>query len=260
MNQSAEERQENKEQNNIEQNNIEQNKAAKWSKRKKRAVVSVILALTAVVVVPVIAWFYYQRSMQTMTKINLPYALQIGAGKAYDIRQLELNNIDVTQSGHKDVVFCVFGRQSETYRLQLAHTTNIGFTYEIYPAKKTRESGLEETASYLGDKFYFNPGAPVEGSYLNQNSESGYANGSLHGKTYDSYPTSTVQKSAEPLYWQNKTDGKQLTLPAQVDDTGYYINYYVLRISWGNTIQNNKETDMIYLMAEATGSSEGSEN
>lgn len=260
MNQSAEERQENKEQNNIEQNNIEQNKAAKWSKRKKGAVASVILALTAVAVVPVIAWFYYQRSMQTMTKINLPYALQIGEGKANDITQLELNNIDVTQSDHKDVVFCVFGRQSETYRLQLAHTTNIGFTYEIYPAKTKQESGLKETASYLGDKFYFNPGAPVDGSYLNQNQnpESGYANNPLHSKTYGNY--SNVQRSAEPLYWQNKTDGKQLTLPTQVDDTGYYINYYVLRISWGNTIQNNKETDMIYLMAEATGSSEGSEN
>ena len=34
---------------------------------------------------------------------------------------------------------------------------------------------------------------------------------------------------------------------------GYYINYYVLRVSWGESLVNNKETDMVYLMVETSG-------
>ena len=33
------------------------------------------------------------------------------------------------------------------------------------------------------------------------------------------------------------------------DDTGYYVNYYILHISWDENVKNNKETDMIYIMA-----------
>lgn len=223
-----------------------QNKTGKWLSRKKQAVGAVIFALIAVVVVPVLAWLYYQRSMQTITKINEPYALRIGAGYTQDIEQLELSNIDVSgDEKKKDVVFCVYSVHPEVqFHLQLAHTTNIGFTYTIYPASKVESGGIP----YLGNN-YLCGSTSIPGSYLNIDDNTHHATNTYHGLTYGNY--GYVQDYAEPLYWKT---AEELSLPSAPDDsTGYYINYYVLRISWDNTVQNNKETDMVYLMAEATG-------
>ena len=104
-----------------------------WSARKKHAILAVIAAALALLVIPVFAWLYMQRSMETITKVNMPYALLIGAGDAKPIQQLELSNIDVSGTQkYKDVVFCVYSeKQSKSNYLQLAHTTNIGFEYEM---------------------------------------------------------------------------------------------------------------------------------
>ena len=55
-----------------------------------------------------------------------------------------------------------------------------------------------------------------------------------------------MQQSAEPLYWRSD---KQETLPVEANANALYVNYYILHISWDDTVQNNKETDIIYLMA-----------
>ena len=96
-------------------------------KQKNRAVFAAVLAALALLAVPVLAWLYMQRSMETITKINMPNALLIGAGDAKPIQQLELGNIDVSEtSSYKDVVFCVYSEKPGIkYYLQLAHTTNI---------------------------------------------------------------------------------------------------------------------------------------
>ncbi|MFR7901174.1 MAG: hypothetical protein ACLU6Y_16115 [Ruminococcus sp.] len=81
------------------------------------------------------------------------------------IQQLELGNIDVSETDRfKDVVFCVYSEKSGlSYYLQLAHTTNIGFNYEIYKAKLSQAGEL----SYLGQKY--NKGDRLKGDYLNKN-------------------------------------------------------------------------------------------
>ena len=98
-------------------------------KHKNRAVFAAVLAALALLAVPVLAWLYMQRSMETITKINMPNALLIGAGDAKPIQQLELGNIDASETNKsKDVVFCVYSEKPGlSYYLQLAHTTNIGF-------------------------------------------------------------------------------------------------------------------------------------
>lgn len=90
-----------------------------WSARKKRAILVVIAAALALLVIPVFAWLYMQRSMETITKVNMPYALLIGAGDAKPIQQLELSNIDVSGTQkYKDVVFCVYSEKpSKSYYL-----------------------------------------------------------------------------------------------------------------------------------------------
>ena len=216
-----------------------------WSARKKRAILAVIAAALALLVIPVFAWLYMQRSMETITKVNMPYALLIGAGDAKPIQQLELSNIDVSGTQkYKDVVFCVYSEKpSKSYYLQLAHTTNIGFKYEIYKASRpAADASTEDVVSYLGKQYI--KGDKLVGSYLNKDESSGNATNKYHEITYGKYDK--VQKSAEPLYWKTTS---QETLPKEKDDTTYYVNYYILHISWDENVQNNKETDMIYLMA-----------
>lgn len=216
-----------------------------WSARKKRAILAVIATAFALLVIPVFAWLYMQRSMETITKVNMPYALLIGAGDAKTIQQLELSNIDVSGAQkYKDVVFCVYSEKpEEKYYLQLAHTTNIGFKYEIYKASRPATyASAGDVVSYLGKQYI--KGEQLAGSYLNKDENSDNATNTYHNITYGEYKN--VQKSAEPLYWKTTS---QETLPKEKDDTTYYVNYYILHISWDENVQNNKETDMIYLMA-----------
>ena len=210
----------------------------KLSRRKKKAVLAVAAAALALLVLPVMAWLYMQRSMETITKINMP-ALFIGAGDAKPIQELELSNIDVSaEQKYKDIVFCVYSTKSGLdYDIQLAHTTNIGFTYTIYKASLSSSNG---DVSYLNGQY--KKGNELKGSYLNKG-DNGYANSTYHETTYNAY--SNVQAAAEPLY--GRTTNKE-TLPDSVYN-GNYINYYILHISWDETVQDNKETDMVYLMA-----------
>ena len=222
-----------------QQDRMEENNTKSLSQRKKRGVQAVIIAAAALITIPVLAWLFMQRSMETMTQINMPYALRIGAGDMKPVQQLELSNIDVSgEQKSKDVVFCVYSKESKVYHLELAHTTNIGFQYTIYKASISDEGKI----NYLGRQYQ--RGDSLVGKYLNKETDSKYATKDYHERTYGTY--NKVQASAEPLYWI--TD-KQESLPADKDETGYYVNYYILHISWDETVQNNKETDMVYLMA-----------
>ena len=136
------------------------------SRRRSRVVFAVIVSAAVLLTIPVFAWLYRQRSMETVTKVNMPYALFIGAGDAKPVQQLELSNIDVSgEQKSKDVVFCVYSKKPGTrYYLQLAHTTNIGFRYEI----ETAELSDSGEISYLGKQY--RRGAALTGSYLNRGS------------------------------------------------------------------------------------------
>ena len=234
--------------NHTKEETTQQNRGQKSSGRKKKVIAAGIVSLCVLLAVPVLAWLYYRRSMETVAKINEPVALEIRAGDNQDIKQLELSNIDVTTDHYKEYVFCVVGHKPNMqYDLQLAHTTNIGFTYTIYSAKKV-DISTDSTISYLGNYYEYSNEKPVDGRYLNEKSQDPpLANGICHDTTYKSY--SYVQENAEPLYWKTDT---RLTLPIETGtDDGKYINYYVLKISWTGDVQNTKETDMIYLMAKA---------
>ncbi len=54
-------------------------------------------------------------------------ALLIGAGDAKPIQQLGAEQYWRSRQKYKGVVFCVYSTGT-TYHLQLAHTTNIGFS------------------------------------------------------------------------------------------------------------------------------------
>lgn len=232
MSQAAEEQQEHR----------KQKKDWKQERRKRRAIWAVVSAALVLLAVPVLAWLYMQRSMETITEIKKPEILSIKAGDMQDIEKLELGTIDVSgDQKSKDVVFCVYSAEAgKSYYLQLAHTTNIGFTYSIYKSSSPIEGG---NITYLGKQYQ--QGDLLSGGYLNLADDGKHATNAYHETTYEKYDH--VQQAAEPLYW--KSNGQE-TLPNKEDANGeFYVNYYILHISWDETVQNNKETDMIYLMA-----------
>lgn len=232
MSQSAEEQQEHR----------KQKKDWKQERRKRWAIWAVVSAALVFLAVPVLAWLYMQRSMETITKIKKPEILSIKAGDMQDIEQLELGTIDVSgDQRSKDVVFCVYSAEAgKSYYLQLAHTTNIGFTYSIYKASAPNEGS---DITYLGKQY--KKGDLLPGRYLNRDDDGKHATKDYHATTYGKYDK--VQQAAEPLYW--KSDARETLPDTKNANEDFYVNYYILHISWDETVQNNKETDMIYLMA-----------
>lgn len=217
--------------------------------QKRQAILAAVLTVLLLISIPVFAWLYYQRNMETVAMIKVPMALRIGEGDRNAIEALDLSKIDVTdENKHKDVVFCVYGKQSLKYNIQLAHTSNIGFTYTIYPATKDN-SGNVIVKDQEGNEYSINTGYPLAGGYFNQDKNSKIANSDKHAVTYPDYDSGYVQKNAEPLYWKTTTEQYLSQL-----SHGWYVDYYVLRVSWADSpnIRNDKETDMIYLMAEST--------
>lgn len=160
---------------------------------------------------------------------------------------LEMADIDVENGSYKDFVFGIGGADVQQYQIQLAHTTNIPFEYEIYRAKSVSETEKStEAVVYVSDSdgtFYYDKSgdSPISGKYLNRDGTEILANSTLHEKSYDSY--GNVQKNAEALYWQSDT----LTV---IDNKDPFCDYFIIRVKWNDKVQNNKETDMVYLTVQ----------
>lgn len=216
-------------------------------KKKLQLVIAVSLSVVLLVALPVYAWFTHKRSIALTTKINAPTQLYITAGNKESVANLEMADIDVENGSYKDFVFGIGGTDVQNYQIQLAHTTNIPFEYEIYRAKSVQEADKDDdTVVYVSNEvnktFYYNiDGDKISGNYLNQNGSEILANSTLHEKSYDSY--SNVQKDAEALYWQSSD--------LSVTDTeDPFCDYFIIRVKWNDKVQNNKETDMVYLTVQ----------
>lgn len=223
-------------------------KFRKLEKNKKRQlVIAVSISVVLLVALPVYAWFTHKRSIALTTKINAPTQLYITAGNKESVANLEMADIDVENGSYKDFVFGIGGTDVQNYQIQLAHTTNIPFEYEIYRAKSVQEADKDDdTVVYVSNEvnktFYYNiDGDKISGNYLNQNGSEILANNTLHEKSYDSY--GNVQKNAEALYWQS--------VDLSVTDTeDPFCDYFIIRVKWNKNVQNNKETDMVYLTVQ----------
>lgn len=223
-------------------------KFRKMEKKKKRQlVIAVSLSVVLLVALPVYAWFTHRRSIALTTKINAPTQLYITAGNKESVANLEMADIDVENGSYKDFVFGIGGTDVQTYQIQLAHTTNIPFEYEIYRAKSVSETEKSaEAVVYVSDSdgtFYYDKAenTPISGKYINRDGTEILANSTLHEKSYDTY--SNVQKNAEALYWQS--------IDLSVTDTeDPFCDYFIIRVKWNDKVQNNKETDMVYLTVQ----------
>ena len=130
-----------------------------WSemqtKQRVEAVIASILTLILLTVVPVYAWFAYSNTLQTMTKLKEPDSLDIRAGGEPDVIQnFELKDIDLksiydTSSPKRYVFSVITGDPSLHYDIQIAHTTNIPFTYSLYRATKIASLEGDEPSEEL---------------------------------------------------------------------------------------------------------------
>lgn len=215
--------------------------------KKLLPIAAVSLIVIMITSVTAYSWFTSQRRLDTITRINSPTALVIGAGAKEDSANIDMGGINVTDEARKkDFVFCVYSDESvESYKLQLAHTTNIDFSYTIYKASEI-SNNTDGVVVYTDESdvshYYIKDGAALAGGYLNLNTDGKTANDSLHDESYGSYRN--VQKNAEPLYWQTSS----VIQPTNNSGSGF-LDYYILEVSWEENVSNNKETDIVYLTA-----------
>ena len=279
-------------------------KFKKLNKRQRTEFIAAS-ALSAVFLIslPTYAWFASSKNLETITKIRQPGNIIIRSGKsiredeADPIVNFEMKDIDIeaiaTSGKPQRFVFSVYpGDSSFTfpYNLQIAHTTNIPFTYKIYKADApdttgwTDEQKAELTAykainggntKYYQIVPYSNSSNEIPMTVLNPDDSSTFGKTALNGdevvhgqetvtdpikcysQTYDEGDTPDVY--AVPIYMQTAEplDPKSLE-DSEVDRYDYYIlelgwdsSASSINSSWGEA-SNNEETDIIYITAESS--------
>ena len=240
-------------------------------KRKPKIIyVVLLLCLLGVAAGLTYAWFRQSYSLSTVAKIKASVRLDLAAGNGEDASRFQIGTVDttgdsVTSKDYKDYVIAVKKDKPTNYILQIGHTTNIPFTYTLYKAGNGTEN--DNNVVYVGEKetFYYKKGAVVNGKYLNKNkipNDQILADdtGTYHTQTYGDY--STIQKNAEPLYWQSNDP----TLGSGTDP----VDYYILTVSWAKRPAGqqedktndkykyiddieDKETDIVYISVSAKG-------
>ncbi len=225
--------------------------------KRKRTIMGMVLGLLILLgIVGSFAWFSTARHIKSLTYVGKPSELIISEGNRTDTTAINVGQIDVTEkAGQQDFVFSVHGNvKSDSFRydIQLVHTTNLPFRYEIHQASQDSTGSIiyynEDTKEKINFKKAHNK---LDGEYLNETrGDSQYEDTIAYSGT-----NPNVHTDAYPKYWLNKTS-------IQPKDTavGYeFRDYYVLTISW-DKVENSseedyktnidKETDMIYLLAE----------
>ena len=237
-------------------------------KRLKVVEMLLMIALLLLGTTSIYGWLVNDTHVDAIAKTSNPTAIFIGAGYQEDIMYLDLSDIDVKLANsyeendmkyfYKDYVFCIKGLNVDTYKLQLAYTTNNQFVYEIYPAYESdnaNETNVKGKVVYTThttttiNKYYYVANSTSRLSLTGYKNAKTVESKTL-GKTDDSYYTQTygtynnVQENAVPIYWQSES------LEGSTYDTAEFCNYYFLRVSWTGDKSNNKETDIIYITAK----------
>lgn len=220
-----------------------ENKNRLFWKNPRFLVIALVVAILLMAAVGTMAWIRYIRSQQTVTLVHVSDYYLVGPDGGSNTTALNLGSIDVShQSGSKLYAFGVKSNQ-ESYRFQLAYTTNIPFTYKIHRAIMASASTNSYTSLHqeAGYTFYYDTAA-LSGTFLNKEENLRTANDSRHNITFGSSDVKT-QKYAEPVYWQSD-DVDRL-------DSVNITDYFVMEVTWSRPLPNDKETDMIYLTVGA---------
>lgn len=173
------------------------------------------------------AWLAADRSLTTLTKID--FVTLTLEGRTTDSEPVNLGTLEVGKP--KEMPFRIVTKKNAQYQLQLAHTTNLPLTYEIYTASEWAQKTTRIKEANAEEKQY-------------------------PDQTYNT--GDHVQTNAQPLYWLAECTANATT----------GIDYYVLVVNWesGTTAESviNKDTEMVYLSASLlttnTGTTGGTGN
>ena len=236
--------------------------------QKIECILALVLSLFLIVGIPAYAWFANSHVMETLTKVKAPPTLDIRAGRAQAIKNFELRDIDITkvESG-KCYVFCVkSGNENSTYKIQLAHTTNIPFNYKLYKATEVEE-GQQYDVDYVleGDgtehAYYKKVGEEISMRELNPEDN---ADETRHGRNLAKYDANDKYYK---LAYGDADGNPEIYAVAKYSQSGLIearsaeYDYFILELSWAgsegdttefkkwNKNENNKETDIIYISA-----------
>lgn len=244
----------------------------------QRLVLSVLAVLAAAALMTGVtaAWFTYQYRLSSIGKIHPPTYISILAPGDTVMQAIDLSydKSEVT-NGHVELKRpFVIRSESEKYDLCIAHTTNIsGLTIKLYEAVNDGSEGDAYLAGITdqGKPYYWNQKTVDEngkgvnlfdsGLYVNVNND--IVAEDAHNQTFrtsetEAYPN--VQKNAEPLYWVKKdctaTQRIDTDRDYNANDKNYYTNY-ILEITWNET---DKETDILYVIAQTSTNQTNSGN
>ena len=267
--------------------------------KKIQFVAASILSLTLMAAIPVAAWFVSQRRIIKLQKIQAPNVLVISAAQREDKMYFEIDGVNPEENqlfyksidrengtaeltsklkagyldeyekiNHKDYVFCVSGDSVSTFMIQLAHTTNNPFTYQIFAADEYASFGdlLEAHDEIAADQAvdyitYTVAGKPANLSGIREKLTNvvSYEEDEILYYTIDTDCADTISGEYKGVYLnavqeeEGQGEGEQegqaeTTLPKAAKD-GYYNNTYAKT----NNAYEYVQQDAIPLYWQKTG-------
>ncbi len=257
----------------------------KFKKLSLAVKLQLLTALICTAAIPVYAWFAYQDRIEAFTRVKEPPSINLASGGDDSALYITLENIDVNSEGHeKWVVFSVEPGKYPAYDIQLSHTTNIPFTYQLYRVSETengaikyidhtRVSGEETELKY---DVMTSAAGSTEGMVALQdiNSDDGHTGRTLGDETklvpldrVNYAQTDKVNQYVRPLY----SVARNIPQLNVNEDGSSGRDYFAIKITWEidqdvntdvnnanywNYAFNNKETDIIYISAKQNTASE----
>lgn len=182
--------------------------------------VALLLTLALLVAYPIYSWFRLQRQIARYEKISVPNSLYITAARREDSRYIEMDNIDITATWSKDsdgtyiadatyqdYVFTVAGDYVTSYTLQLAHTTNNNYKYEIFEADVTNVRPTGENVAIGKDYVEYTLSKSYDPSLL----------ADIADPIYRDSPAGTT------LFYSVKTDNSGTPKPISLNAVNYTV-------------------------------------
>lgn len=242
------------------------------SGKRVQAIIASLVTIVLFIALPVYAWFALGGKIEAFTKIKEPDNLDIRAGHYDPVQYFSLNDIDIESiaagTPHRVVFSVSAGDYKIPYQIQLAHTTNIPFTYKIYRATESTSAPGGTYVTYTSEPlkeqgestytFYYAQGTEIPLTAKNPDSASttnygrllALGSGSYYNDTYggsdapELYAVPIYEQSGEIQYDRNSPHD-YFILEISFDNTATAVVGFA---EW-NTADNKKETDMIYLTA-----------
>ncbi len=224
----------------------------KWTKQNQRLMAGFVAVAVAVLIIGLtLTWFVGNQSASTAAQVRGPSKLRILGPNSTAIEQLDLSydasNVDGDQKVTVTRGFCVES-EGEPFELQVANTTNIGGlaikVYRVTVNDKDAAGDVVEKGEYSWSK-----GDEVSFQMINDADNDGVANDPTgnNDETFGNY--TDVQANAAPLYrWTTFSYG-QLD---QEDGAPANATNFIIEATW---TESAKETDMVYLIARNTSTS-----